>query len=237
MVCDGVYKVVDKGKIRLNLEPMDYLYHFVYLSYESHEGGRMYIGKHSTNNLYDGYMGSFNDPHFCPDSRIILQYYFTEIASIAGEIQWQKVFRVAEDAEYANRAYQTSDRFYYPWDGKKRSELDRKRKSIAAKGKPKSPEHRKKLSEARAGMKLSESHRRNIGLSGLGRVVTEETREKIRRKKLGVKQSREHVEALSKIRKGKKWWNNGEQETQALVSPGSTWNPGRLPRKPSQKDG
>lgn len=48
------------------------MWHIVYLSYESKPGGRSYIGKHSTNDLYDGYLGSFSDEHFDPDSRITL---------------------------------------------------------------------------------------------------------------------------------------------------------------------
>jgi hypothetical protein len=216
---------------------MDYLYNFVYLSYESFINGRMYIGKHSTNDLYDGYLGSFNDSTFKPDSRIILQFYKSEKATVAGEIQWQRTFKVVEDPSYVNKAYQTSDRFFYPWAGKTRSEEDRKNKSNAAKGKPKSAQHKENLSKAKRGTKLSEDHKRNIGLSGLGREVSEDTRRKIREKKKGVPQSDEHVGKLSLIRKGKKWWNNGSSETQAYENPGPGWSRGRLRRKPSTKGG
>jgi hypothetical protein len=216
---------------------MDYLYHFVYLSYESFKGGRMYIGKHSTDNLYDGYLGSFSDLTFNPDSRIILQFYSSEKSCVAGETQWQKVFKVAEDPEYANKAYQTSDSFLYSWKGKNRSEEDKLKKSNALKGKPKTLEHRWKLAEAKRGKKLSEQHKINIGLAGRGREVSEETRSKIREKKTGVPQARGHVQKLSEIRKGKKWWNNGIEETQAYDSPGESWNRGRLKRKPPLKGG
>jgi hypothetical protein len=84
------------------------MWHIVYLSFESTPSGRVYIGKHSTNDLYDGYLGSFKDKSFCPDSRIILGYFKTSQAAVSAEIQWQRVFQVATDPQFANRAYQTS---------------------------------------------------------------------------------------------------------------------------------
>lgn len=88
-----------------------HMWHIVYLSYESGPQGRNYIGKHSTSELDDGYRGSYKDRLFKPEDRIILGYYKTAEAALAAEIQWQRVFRVAEDPSFANRAYQTSSRF------------------------------------------------------------------------------------------------------------------------------
>ena len=86
-------------------------WHIVYLSFETGKPGRSYIGKHSTQSLNDGYLGSYYDSSFTPDSRIILGYYKTAQAAILAEIQWQKAFRVADDPEFANQVYQTSSRF------------------------------------------------------------------------------------------------------------------------------
>ena len=87
------------------------MWHIVYLSFDSSLGGRNYIGKHTTQNLNDGYLGSFTDSTFRPDSRIVLGYFKSPEAAVAAEIQWQKVFGVARDPEFANKSYQTSKRF------------------------------------------------------------------------------------------------------------------------------
>jgi hypothetical protein len=86
-------------------------WHIVYLSFESKQTGRDYIGKHTTKNLHDGYLGSYYDSLFSPDSRIILGYYKTAKAAVIAEIQWQKVFQVATDPQFANQVYQTSSKF------------------------------------------------------------------------------------------------------------------------------
>lgn len=210
---------------------MEYLYNFVYLSYEETPNGRCYVGQHSTDSLEDGYLGSYSDKSFNPTSRIILEYCKSKVGAVAAEMRWQRALRVAEDPNFANRSYQTSTRFIYPWRGKKRSEKDKMNKSKAAKGVPKSENHRKKLSEARKNMKLSESHKRNIGLSCLGREVTKQTRNKISKSKLGKPQSKEHLEKLSLIRTGKKWWNNGHVETQSYEPPSPDWTRGRVKRR------
>jgi len=100
-------------------------WHIVYLSFESGKTGRDYVGKHSTKNLHDGYLGSYYDPSFHPDSRIILGYYKTAQAAVSAEIQWQKVLQVADDPKFVNQVYQTSSKFdaghlrwfYNPSDG------------------------------------------------------------------------------------------------------------------------
>ena len=87
------------------------MYHIVYLSFESKPGGRSYVGKHSTENLYDGYLGSFADKSFSPDSRIVLGFYKDSNSAVQSEIQWQRSLQVKEDPHYANQVYQTSTGF------------------------------------------------------------------------------------------------------------------------------
>jgi len=86
-------------------------WHIVYLSYESGPKGRNYVGKHSTSDLNDGYLGSYSDKSFFPDSRIILGMYKTAAAATWAEIQWQRVFEVVPNPEFSNKSYQTSERF------------------------------------------------------------------------------------------------------------------------------
>ena len=98
------------------------MYHVVYLSFEN--DGRDYIGRHSSENPYDDYMGSFTDLTFDPDGKIILGYYLSAEESARGEIQWQRVFSVVEDDSFANRSYQTSTSFITP--GPRSEETKRK---------------------------------------------------------------------------------------------------------------
>ena len=85
------------------------MYHTIYLSFE--EDGRDYIGKHSTNNPYDGYLGSFKDNTFDPTNKIILEYATTEEGAIRAEMRWQRVFNVVEDPQFANQSYQNTSKF------------------------------------------------------------------------------------------------------------------------------
>jgi hypothetical protein len=110
-------------------------WHIVYLSYESKPGGRNYIGKHSTENLHDGYLGSFSDKSFSPDSRIILGVFNSAEAAVISEIQWQRTFKVASNPEFSNRSYQTSTKF------------DTTGSQAHNKGKPRSPEEKQAISE------------------------------------------------------------------------------------------
>jgi len=87
------------------------MFHTVYNSFEEKISGRDYIGKHSTQNPYDNYLGSFVDDSFCPDSKIVLGYSKTAEGAVWMEIQWQRILIVAEDPQFANKTYQTSEKF------------------------------------------------------------------------------------------------------------------------------
>jgi hypothetical protein len=147
------------------------MFHFVYLSYENTPNGRNYIGKRSTPCLSDGYLGSFKDDSFNPTERIILGFYKTSEAAIQAEIQFQRVFNVVEDDTYANRSYQTSERFV-----------------------SNHPKTREKISRSRKGQRLSESLRKQIserqkgsGNSNFGKKTSEEAKQKMRDKLTGRK--------------------------------------------------
>lgn len=214
------------------------MYHYVYLSFEEHAGGRNYIGVHSSNDLNDGYLGSYKDKTFAPTAKIILQFFRTRESAIRGEIQWQKTFTVAEDNTYANRAYQTDTKFdtsggtlWYNMEGKHTvsherpgpewvkgpsPELRKKRSERFSGprhplyGKPQTPESNEKRSEALRGPK---NH-------NYGKPRDKEVCEKISQTKTGVKTY-------------SKWWVNRSlgAETHSRECPGEGWEPGRLKRK------
>jgi hypothetical protein len=102
------------------------MFHTVYLSFEP--DGRDYIGKHSSKNPYDDYLGSYKDKSFDPKSKIILEYCKTEEGAVEAEIRWQRVFNVVEDPQFVNRSYQTSARFYFNRTGMTDTEKTFKRK-------------------------------------------------------------------------------------------------------------
>lgn len=94
------------------------LFHTVYNSFEKKTLGRDYIGKHSTENPYDGYLGSYKDESFCPDDKIVLGYATTPEGAVWLEIQYQRAFGVVENPQFANLSYQTSDKFVTGFSGK-----------------------------------------------------------------------------------------------------------------------
>jgi hypothetical protein len=87
------------------------MFHTVYNSFESGPSGRDYIGKHSTDDPYDDYRGSFKDKSFNPDNKIVIAYATSPEGAVWLEQRFQKVFNVVEDNQFANRSYQTSSGF------------------------------------------------------------------------------------------------------------------------------
>lgn len=93
------------------------MFHTVYNSFEAEPKGRDYIGKHSTDDPYDDYLGSYRDESFNPDSKIIIAYAKTPQGAVWLEERFQRVFNVVEDDQFANKSYQTSDKFVTGFKG------------------------------------------------------------------------------------------------------------------------
>lgn len=96
------------------MEPTEY--HYVYYSFEEYDRG--YIGSRSCKCLPEEdvkYFGSFKDKNFKPTQKIILKDdYATREDAYADEITLQQYYHVVENPHFANRAYQTSTKFYLP---------------------------------------------------------------------------------------------------------------------------
>ena len=201
------------------------MFHTVYNSYESTLNGRDYIGKHSTEDLNDGYLGSFSDQEFDPDSRIIMAYSKTAEGAVWFEVNFHNVFNVDQDPGYANKVKQTSTGF--DATGLKREPLSQDAKtliSLRTKEAMQTKEVRDNLERANADPEVRENRRK----SKLGIPRDEETKEKIRLTLNGYKQTLEHIENAAKGRRGCRWWVNSSNESRfQRESPGPEWQLGQ----------
>ena len=143
------------------------MFHTVYNSFESHLNGRDYIGKHSTDDPYDDYLGSFKDKSFNPDDKIVFAYSKTKEGAVWLEIMFQKVFGVVEDSQFANKSYQTSDKFVTGFAGEEHPLYGTKRPDVTERNLTNNPS---KQPEAAA--KIAEAARKRKGTD------SEETRRK-----------------------------------------------------------
>jgi hypothetical protein len=91
-------------------------YYYTYYSYE--EWGRGYFGSRGCKCPPEEdikYLGSSKDKTFKPKYKIILKDdYATREEAYADEIILQEHYKVIENPHFANRAYQTSTKFYVP---------------------------------------------------------------------------------------------------------------------------
>ena len=91
-------------------------YYYTYYSYE--EWGKGYFGSRKCycppeNDVE--YLGSSTDKSFKPTHKIILKDdYTTREEAYTDEIILQQYYKVVENPHFANRAYQTSTKFYVP---------------------------------------------------------------------------------------------------------------------------
>jgi len=86
---------------------------YVYYSYE--EYGRGYIGKRECECLPDediNYLGSFHDKSFYPTQKIILETFDSVEEALEAECVLHDFYEVDKNPHFANRAKQTSKKFY-----------------------------------------------------------------------------------------------------------------------------
>ena len=124
-------------------------YYYTYYSYE--EWGKGYFGSRGCKCLPKEdvkYFGSFSDKNFNPTQKIILNDdYTTRKEAYADEIILQEYYKVVENPHFANRAYQTSTKFYVPIEqakenGKKAGNKNIETGHIIELGKKKAKSHK-----------------------------------------------------------------------------------------------
>lgn len=107
-------------------------YFYVYYSYE--EYGRGYIGKRECKCLPQedvNYFGSFKDKTFNPTQKIILETFDTAEMALEAECALHDFYEVDKNPHFANKARQTSSKFYYKLsheDAKKRGQEIKEKK-------------------------------------------------------------------------------------------------------------
>ena len=200
------------------------MFHTAYNSYESRPGGRDYIGKHSSENPYDDYLGSFKDHEFDPDSKIIMVYSKTAEGALWFEINFHTVFNVSSDSQYANKVKQTSTGFDHT--GVPHSEETKQKISVAHTGEKnpmfgktgeKSPHFgKKRTKEAKQKMSVAQMGEKN---SQFGKPCTRERKEKTSVAQMGEKNHSY----------GQNWYVNYSGETcRSKEHPGPGWQLGRV---------
>ena len=189
-------------------------YYYVYLIVNL-LNGMYYIGAHSTNNLYDNYMGSGIRLKKAQDEmgvgcfiKEILRYCDTEEEMYAYEAEIVNQEVVDDPMSYndvvgGHGGYKVPDEKRSMWI-RRLSESHQGQQS-PNKGKQFSFEWRQKLSDAKKGKSLSEEHRKHISESLQDRVFTAEHRQKLSDASTGKKKSEETRKKMSEWRKGRHW--------------------------------
>ena len=175
-------------------------YFYVYYSYE--EFGNGYIGKRECKCLPEediNYFGSFKDKTFRPTQKIILETFENVEEALEAECALHDFYEVDKNPHFANRAKQTSTKFYCCLNGErnssKRPEIREKiRQGKLGENNPtKRPEVREKISVAAKNRKASEETRKKMSemrkgrpspKGMLGKKLREEQRQKVREKKV-----------------------------------------------------
>jgi hypothetical protein len=158
----------------------------VYYSYE--EYGRGYIGKRECYCLPEEdvkYFGSFRDKTFKPTQKIILETFENVEEALEAECVLHDFYKIDKNLHFANKAKQTSKKFYY---------INPSENMIGENNPAKRPEVRKKLStSAKNRIPISEETRKKMSDSHMGRVSpkgmlgkkhTEQQKQKMRENKV-----------------------------------------------------
>ena len=174
---------------------------YVYYSYE--EYGRGYIGKRECECLPEqdiNYFGSFHDKNFNPTQKIILETFDTVEEALEAEIILHDFYEVDKNPYFANRAKQTSTKFYCCLDGKNNPMYGRIGEEHPAYGYRHSEDVLQMFSERQRGEKNHMYGKFGKNHPSYGSKRNEETKKKLSERQIGEKN---HMY-------GKKSWNSGK---------------------------
>ena len=174
---------------------------YVYYSYE--EYGRGYIGKRECKCLPEediNYFGSFHDKTFCPTQKIILETFNTVEEALEAECSLHNFYEIDKNPHFANRAKQTSKKFYCCSYGENNSMYGKMGEEHPAYGYKHNDEILHMFSERQRGEKNHMYGRCGEKNHMYGRTHTEEARRIMSERQIGEKN---HMY-------GKKSWNSGK---------------------------
>ncbi len=163
------------------------MYHFIYET-KNLINGKLYRGKHSTENMDDGYLGSG-----IAIMRALDKYGRENFKRTI--LQMCKDVHIAyfHETLYVNPDWVNRDDTYNLVPG-----------GLGGYGAKHSEETKKRLSEAQTGKKASEETKRKMSVSHMGNVPSKETREKLSKSLTGRALSEKHKAAVSKTLTGYK---------------------------------
>jgi hypothetical protein len=150
----------------------------------------------------------------------IINEHISREEALAEEVYLHKLYDVASNPNFYNKARQTSSKFYYDFTGSHHSEETKRKIGAASKGRKASPETIQKMigrvpwnkgrtlsdkeRQSYAGENNSMFGKRGKNSPNYGRRHTNETKQKQREAKLGKKASAETKAKMSDSRKGVK---------------------------------
>jgi hypothetical protein len=136
-------------------------YFYVYYSYE--EYGRGYIGKRECKCFPEEdvkYFGSYKDKIFKPTQKIILETFDSVEEALEAECALHDFYEVDKNPHFANRAKQTSKKFYY---------ITSSEMMMGENNPAKRPEVREKISDAAKKRRIPEEVKQKMRKSHLGK--------------------------------------------------------------------
>lgn len=198
------------------------MYHFCYKT-TNKLNGKFYFGKHSTEDLNDGYLGSgdgllmaikkYGKDNF---EREILQFFLTDKGAYAYEETLIEEWMIKSDQCYNQKGGGDG-----PGSGRKNARYGKKhapetilKMSRSHLGRKHSESAKDKISKAHRGKKLSEDHVNKISVGNQGKRVEEETKNKIRAALTGVPHTEERKRNISAALSGDNNPNLGKRHTE-----------------------